>query len=53
MERLCAELASLIPSLAKPLVDVAWFSARLWALTGARGAAVCYLYTALGYGSLR
>ena len=53
VERLCADLAELIPSLVKPCFDLAWFSSRLWALTRARGMAVLYLYAAIGFGCLR
>lgn len=52
-ERLCDDLASLIPTLVKPLVDIGWFSWQLWRLTGRRGMAILYLYTLLGWGSLR
>lgn len=52
-ERLCDELAALIPTLVKPVVDIAWFSWQLWRLTGRRGMLILYLYTALGWGSLR
>lgn len=30
MERLCEDLAGLIPTLVKPVVDVAWFSWQVW-----------------------
>lgn len=53
MERLCDDLAALVPTLVKPVVDVAWFSWQLWRLTGRRGAAILYAYVALGYASLR
>eukprot|EP00887_Chlorella_sp_A99_P003200 scaffold9.g3200.t1 len=53
VERLCDDLAALIPTLVKPVVDLAWFSAQLWRLTGRRGAAIAYAYIALGYGCLR
>ena len=53
VERLCADLAELIPCLVKPVFDLAWFSSRLWALTRARGMAVLYLYAAVGFGCLR
>jgi ABC-type uncharacterized transport system fused permease/ATPase subunit len=52
-ERLADDLAALVPTLVKPVVDVAWFSWRLWRLTGARGGAILYAYAALGYGALR
>ena len=53
VERLCSDLAELIPCLVKPVFDLAWFSSRLWALTRARGMAVLYLYAAVGFGCLR
>ena len=53
VERLCADLAELIPCLVKPVFDLAWFSSRMWALTRARGMAVLYLYAAIGFGCLR
>lgn len=52
-ERLCDDLAALIPTLVKPLVDIGWFSWQLWRLTGRRGMAILYLYTLFGWGSLR
>lgn len=53
IERLADDLAALIPTLIKPVVDVGWFSWQLWRLTGPRGMAILYLYTAVGYGALR
>ena len=53
VERLVADLAALVPSMVKPVVDILWFSSQLWALTGRRGAAVLYIYAALGFGCLR
>ncbi|GAB4822712.1 hypothetical protein N2152v2_009758 [Parachlorella kessleri] len=53
VERLCDDLAALIPTLVKPVVDVAWFSWQLWRLTGRRGAVILYAYVVLGYTSLR
>ena len=53
VDRLTGDLAGLIPTLVKPVLDVAWFSSRLYAMTGRRGAAVLYLYAGLGYGALR
>jgi ABC-type uncharacterized transport system fused permease/ATPase subunit len=53
VERLCDDLAALIPTLVKPVVDVAWFSWQLWRLTGPRGMALLYAYAAVGYGALR
>jgi hypothetical protein len=52
-ERLCDDLAALIPTLVKPVVDITWFSWQLWRLSGQRGMLILYLYTALGWGSLR
>ena len=52
-ERLCDDLAALIPTLVKPVVDITWFSWQLWRLTGRRGMIILYLYTMLGWGSLR
>lgn len=53
IERLAADLAALVPSMVKPVVDILWFSSQLWALTGRRGSAVLYIYAALGFGCLR
>ena len=39
-ERLCDDLAALIPTMVKPVVDIAWFSWQLWRLTGRRGMVV-------------
>ena len=52
MERLCDDLAALIPSMVKPVVDIAWFSVQLYQLTGRRGMAILYLYAFLGFGAL-
>ena len=52
VERLCDDLAALIPSMVKPVVDIAWFSVQLWQLTGRRGMAILYLYAFLGFGAL-
>lgn len=52
VERLATDLASLIPTLVKPVVDVTWFSWQLWRLTGPRGMAILYAYTIVGYGAL-
>ena len=51
--RLAADLAALIPCAVKPVFDLAWFSARLYALTGGRGMALLYAYAALGFTALR
>lgn len=53
IERLTDDLAALIPTLIKPVVDVLWFSWQLWRLTGKRGMGILYLYAALGYGALQ
>lgn len=34
VERLCNDAASLIPTMVKPVVDIVWFSSRMWMLTG-------------------
>ena len=49
IERLCDDLSALIPSMVKPLVDLAWFSVALGRLTGRRGMAVLYLYAITGF----
>lgn len=51
--RLSEDLASLVPTLVKPVADIAWFSYQLWDLTGPRGAAILYSYAIIGYGCLR
>ena len=53
VDRLCADLAALVPTMVKPVVDILWFSSQLWALTGRRGTAILYIYAALGFGCLR
>ena len=52
VERLCDDLAALIPSMVKPVVDLAWFSVQLYQLTGRNGMAILYLYAFLGFGAL-
>lgn len=52
IERLCDDLSALIPSLVKPLVDLAWFSVALGRLTGRRGMSVLYLYAIAGFAVL-
>ena len=37
----------------KPVVDITWFSAQLWSLTGRRGMVILYAYAALGFLTLR
>lgn len=53
IDRLSNDLAALIPTLVKPIVDVGWFSLQLWKLCGLRGMIVLYLYTIVGYGALK
>ena len=53
VERLCSDLTALIPSMVKPVVDLAWFSAQLWRLLGAKGTGVLYLYAVAGFAVLR
>ena len=53
VERLAGDMAALVPTMVKPVVDILWFSSQLWALTGRRGMAVLYIYAALGFGCLR
>ena len=48
VERLSSSMSQLIPSMVKPVVDIAWFSAQLARLTGRRGMAILYLYAAGG-----
>ena len=52
-ERRADDLAALVPTLVKPVVDVAWFSWQLHALTGRRGLAIAYVYMAAGFAALR
>lgn len=47
IERLSDGLSQLIPSMVKPVVDIAWFTAQLARLTGRRGMGILYAY-ALG-----
>ena len=53
VERLADDLSKLIPSLIKPVVDIAWFSVQLRTLTGNRGMAILYAYALLGFAALR
>lgn len=53
VERLSTDLAALVPTLVKPVTDIAWFSFQLWNLTGPRGAIILYSYALVGYGCLR
>ena len=49
-----AGLQSLIcPLQVKPVVDITWFTFRLYKLTGRRGMAILYLYSFLGFAILR
>eukprot|EP00889_Picochlorum_renovo_P001323 jgi/Picre1/28353/NNA_003759.t1 len=52
VERLSTDLAALVPTLVKPVTDIAWFSFQLWNLTGPRGAIILYSYALVGYGCL-
>lgn len=47
VERLSDGLSQLIPSMVKPVVDIAWFTVQLARLTGRRGMGILYAY-ALG-----
>ncbi len=53
VDRLSNDLAALVPTLVKPVTDIAWFSLQLWRLTGPRGALILYSYAIIGYGCLR
>ena len=53
VDRLSNDLAALVPTLVKPVTDIAWFSLQLWRLTGPRGALILYSYAVIGYGCLR
>lgn len=53
VDRLSNDLAALVPTLVKPVTDIAWFSLQLWRLTGPRGALILYSYAIVGYGCLR
>ncbi|KAK9820297.1 hypothetical protein WJX72_008694 [[Myrmecia] bisecta] len=53
VERLCDDLAALIPTMVKPVVDILWFSLQLGQLTGRRGMAILYLYSFLGFACLK
>lgn len=53
IERLSEDLAALVPTLVKPVADIAWFSLQLFNLTGPRGALILYSYALIGYGCLR
>ena len=51
--KLSTTLAALFPGLVKPIVDIAWFSVRMWQLTGKTGVALLYAYMFFGLGCLR
>lgn len=51
--KLSTTLAALFPGLVKPIVDIAWFSVRMWQLTGKTGVALLYTYMIFGLGCLR
>jgi len=53
VERLSDGMSQLIPSMVKPVVDIAWFTARLARLTGARGMVILYSYALIGLVVLR
>lgn len=53
VERLSDGLSQLIPSMVKPVVDIAWFTVQLARLTGARGMAILYAYALGGLLMLR
>lgn len=53
VERLADDLSKLIPSMVKPVVDIAWFSAQLGLLTGRRGMLLLYAYALGGLLMLR
>lgn len=51
--KLTTTLSALFPGLVKPVVDIAWFSVRMWQLTGRTGVALLYAYMFFGLGCLR
>ena len=51
--KLTATLSALFPGLVKPIVDIAWFSVRMWQMTGRTGVALLYTYMFFGLGCLR
>ena len=53
VERLSDGMSQLIPSMVKPVVDIAWFTAQLARLTGTRGMAILYSYALIGLVLLR
>lgn len=53
IERLSDGISKLIPSMIKPVVDIIWFTAQLYRLTGRRGMAILYLYALGGLAILR
>ena len=53
VERLSDGMSKLIPSMVKPVVDIAWFTAQLARLTGLRGMGILYSYALIGLIMLR
>lgn len=53
VERLSDGMSKLIPSMVKPVVDIAWFTAQLARLTGLRGMGILYSYALIGLVLLR
>ena len=53
VERLCDDMAALVPSMVKPIVDLSWFTWRCYRLTGLKGLGILYAYTLFGYGALK
>lgn len=53
IERLCEDLASLVPSLIKPIIDIMWFSWRMKRLTGRKGLFLLWSYMTIGFGTLK
>ncbi|KAF3657927.1 ABC transporter D family member 1 [Capsicum annuum] len=53
LEKLTADLSSLVTGMVKPTVDILWFTWRMKLLTGRRGVAILYAYMLLGLGFLR
>jgi ABC-type uncharacterized transport system fused permease/ATPase subunit len=53
VERWCDDLAALVPCAIKPVLDAAWYSSRVYKLTGTKGLALLYLYMIFGYTTLR
>ena len=53
IERLSDGISQLIPSMIKPVVDIAWFTTQLARLTGRQGMVILYLYALGGFAILR